>query len=354
MSDGSHSTYVRRREEVRSLLRAHELDVLLIYASQKNCSFCQWATGTRPRIFHYYFVTDVSSGFLAIDYHAESLRLLTTEPVSPIIEDLIDRDLASFLQPYRRVGLAGAAPFTHLQSALSEKEIVVLDGAFHRMILRKSDTEIEGIRRSAAIVKNVLVQAEQWVQPGISEEELARELRMALLARAEDLSFPLTVLSGPRLVSATAGAPGSRRIAEQDLVCIDAGVVADGFASDMTRMYPIRHPEAEERYRLLRESHDAVISRLRVDLPIRTVVNLYQEELGKRGLPAETLQIGDLGHSIGFQVHEYPFLYRPEYDSYAFVDGMVFTLEPEIVFPDTRMRVEDMVLMNERGTEKLT
>ena len=76
--------------------------------------------------------------------------------------------------------------------------------------------------------------------------------------------------------------------------------------------------------------------------------------MAKRGLPAETLAVGDLGHSIGFEVHEFPFLYRKEYDKYAIVDRMVFTLEPEIVFPRYRLRVEDMIAMVARKPVVLT
>lgn len=314
----------------------------------------QWATGTKPRIFHYFLFTKTESRFLAIDYHVESLKIKTTETIIPIIEDLVERDLASTVRPFHRVGIAGNAPFLHLRNVYREKEFVFLDDRFHMFLLQKSDEEIAGIARSAALVKRVLQQAKQWIQPGIREKQLAREIRMALLSSAEDMAFPMTVMSGQRLAKATAGIPTARCIDEKDIVCIDAGVIKNGFASDLTRMYFLNEPEAKARYRALRDAHDAVIATLTTGLPIREIVPLYKSELGKRQLPSQTLEVGDLGHSIGFNVHEYPFIYRPEYDHYCLLDRMVFTLEPEIVFPAYRLRVEDMVVMRGGKAEKLT
>lgn len=343
-----------RKEKLRGILQTHKLDVLLIFATNRNSSFSQWATGTKPRIFHYYYLTPKTSGFLAIDYHVESLRLQTEEPISPIIEDLVERDLAAFLKPFKRIGIAGLVPLTHLQNVYKAKDFVIVDEEFHHLLLSKSQEEIEGITKSAQIVHNVLRRAKQWVQAGITEEELARELQMALLAKAEDLSFALTVISGPRLKEATAGTPTSRVIGDKDMVCIDAGVIARGYSSDCTRMYFVNEPEAEERYKKLRQAHRRVITHLAVGMPIREIVGLYKEALTKDGLPAESLVEGDLGHSIGYNVHEYPFIYRPEYDKYALQEGMVFTLEPEIVFPDYRLRVEDMVVMKDGKPQRLT
>jgi Xaa-Pro aminopeptidase len=348
------ATLAERKETLRLMLRERRLDAILIYASNKESSFSQWTTGAKPRIFHYFLLTAADSRFLAIDYHVESLRLKTAEPITPIIEDLVERDLAVALKPFHSIGIAGSAPFGHLRGVYQEKKFVFLDERFHMLLLQKSDAEIAGIAQSAALTKRVLQQAKQWIQPGIREKQLAREIRMALLSSAEDMAFPMTVMSGPRLARATAGIPTGRQIDAKDIVCIDAGVIKNGFASDLTRMYFLEEPEAKARYRALRDAHDAVIAGLKTGLPIREIATLYKEELAQRQLPAETLEVGDLGHSIGFNVHEYPFIYRPEYDQYRLLDRMVFTLEPEIAFPAYRLRVEDMVVMRGGKAEKLT
>ena len=60
-----------------------------------------------------------------------------------------------------------------------------------------------------------------------------------------------------------------------------------------------------------------------------------------------------LGHSIGVEVHEAPWL-TPVYDDILRID-MVFAIEPSILLPGRHyLRMEDMVRIGPRRTEFLT
>jgi Xaa-Pro aminopeptidase len=60
-----------------------------------------------------------------------------------------------------------------------------------------------------------------------------------------------------------------------------------------------------------------------------------------------------LGHGIGVSVHEPPFLYQP--DDTTIRNGMTFTIEPSILLKGSwSNRVEDVVLVTEKGGEYLT
>ena len=63
--------------------------------------------------------------------------------------------------------------------------------------------------------------------------------------------------------------------------------------------------------------------------------------------------IGMMGHQIGIDVHEIPWLHNttPE----VFQPGMVMCIEPKLWLPgEAFMRTEDMVLITETGCESLT
>ena len=60
-----------------------------------------------------------------------------------------------------------------------------------------------------------------------------------------------------------------------------------------------------------------------------------------------------LGHAIGMDVHEPPFLTAS--DQTLLQEGMLFTIEPSIMqFEDYSARVEDVVVARPGGGEKLT
>jgi len=58
------------------------------------------------------------------------------------------------------------------------------------------------------------------------------------------------------------------------------------------------------------------------------------------------------GHSIGLDVHEYPFI--SEEDQTPLETGMTFTIEPSIFWPGrVGARIEDIIVVTENGGEKL-
>jgi Xaa-Pro dipeptidase len=62
-----------------------------------------------------------------------------------------------------------------------------------------------------------------------------------------------------------------------------------------------------------------------------------------------------LGHGIGLDVHEYPFIRNRPHDVWELKPGMVFTLEPGLYDPiHGGCRLENDFLITEAGNEMLT
>jgi Xaa-Pro aminopeptidase len=134
--------------------------------------------------------------------------------------------------------------------------------------------------------------------------------------------------------------------------------------ADMTRTYVVGEPPAEivEYQRLVKEALDRALEATRAGIPamdpFRAVCDLFQEagyptQLSKE--PGEVLASGffhGLGHGVGLEVHEPPWLGRAPGDLVA---GDVVTLEPGLYRQGFGgVRLEDLVLVTEDGAENLT
>jgi Xaa-Pro aminopeptidase len=134
--------------------------------------------------------------------------------------------------------------------------------------------------------------------------------------------------------------------------------------ADMTRTYVVGEPPEElaEYHRLVKAALDRALETTRAGIPaaepFRAVCDLFQEagyptQLSKG--PGEVLTSGffhGLGHGVGLEVHEPPWLGRAPGDMVA---GDVVTLEPGLYRQGFGgVRLEDLVLVTEHGAENLT
>jgi Xaa-Pro aminopeptidase len=134
--------------------------------------------------------------------------------------------------------------------------------------------------------------------------------------------------------------------------------------ADMTRTYVVGEPPEEltEYHRLVKAALDRALETTRAGIPaaepFRAVCDLFREagyptQLSKG--PGEVLTSGffhGLGHGVGLEVHEPPWLGRAPGDMVA---GDVVTLEPGLYRQGFGgVRLEDLVLVTENGAENLT
>jgi Xaa-Pro aminopeptidase len=111
-------------------------------------------------------------------------------------------------------------------------------------------------------------------------------------------------------------------------------------------------------YNACRKIHDAVLAQIR---PGANCEKLFldtvrlAEDLGYKDsyLGPPGLQCRFIGHGIGLELNEFPFLALGQ--SYPLEAGMTFAVEPKIVFPgEGSVGVENTVLVTGDGCEILT
>ena len=232
---------------------------------------------------------------------------------------------------------------------------------------RKTASEIEGIRRAQRACERAL-------------DAIRAELRTAAAptcasARARALqAFNEAGVLVPDLPIVSHGAqtavghdPGSGSIAEGEPVVVDLFPQdpESGCFADTTRTFCLGEPPAElvEYHRLCREALELVVPRVRPGVLGRELFGLVCDHFEAAGYttqrtkePGAVLEDGffhSLGHGVGLDVHEQPFLGRLGTDE--LVPGDVLAIEPGLYRKGYGgCRLEDLVLVTEDGCEVLT
>ena len=183
---------------------------------------------------------------------------------------------------------------------------------------------------------------------------MRRLLDVLLLEHGADApSFPTIVAAGSN-ASMPHATPSDRVIQGNDLVIIDFGATFEGYHSDTTRTIKANNrdfsaPEARIIEAVL-SSHQRGVSEMKpgktggeVDLCVRRT---FSEE-------DEPFFIHGLGHGLGLQIHEYPFIVPNSNDDIA--PRNVATIEPGLYFPgNCGVRIEDSYVISKDENTRLS
>jgi Xaa-Pro dipeptidase len=137
-------------------------------------------------------------------------------------------------------------------------------------------------------------------------------------------------------------------------ILFDFGAIVDGYCYDYGRTVFFGEPEAgfEAIFQLVMASQAAGIAALRPDGTTAADADRAAREVIRAGGFGEAFR-HRLGHAIGLDVHEPPFLTAS--DDTTLREGMLFTVEPSIMqFETFSARVEDVVAVAAGGGEPLT
>ena len=228
-----------------------------------------------------------------------------------------------------------------------------VSGLAERLRSVKDAMEIEAIRRSMDLCGKAYLQTLKKIKVGMTESAIAAELeyRMRRLG-AEKPSFETIVASGERTALPHAQPTGARLEANR-LLLIDMGACLNGYASDMTRVvHTGRASKATRRlYDAVLEAHLAALDLVRPGVTCSAVDGAARKTLKRFGYDRYFQH--STGHGLGLEIHEAPRVGRKVAD--VIEQNMVITIEPGAYIPGAGgVRIEDTVLVTERGAESLT
>jgi len=193
----------------------------------------------------------------------------------------------------------------------------------------------------------------KMTRPGVKESEVAAELEYAARkAGAEGMSFP-TIIAGGTRSSLPHGRASEATIPSRGFVVCDFGVILAGYCSDMTRTMHVGRPTSEARriYEAVRQAQQAAIEAVQPGVTAGEVDQAARKLLKKSNL--DRYFTHSTGHGVGLEIHEPPRIATGQEE--ILHPGMVITIEPGVYIPGKfGVRIEDMVVVTERGCQVLT
>jgi Xaa-Pro aminopeptidase len=269
-------------------------------------------------------------------------------------------DLATWLE--QRGGRPLAVLGAPLPDVPSDAQLVAdLRYGLNHVRRQKDAVELERMRTAERATRGGFAHVAPLIEPGRSERELQIELEAAFFrGGADSLAFDTIVGSGPNS-AVLHFRPSSRRLADGDLVLIDAGGEYHGYASDVTRTYPASGrftPEQEQVYAIVaaaseratelctagtewRDVHGAAALVIAEGLVELGLLRGDPEDLVERGSQALFFPHG-VGHMVGLGIRDAGELLRGRESGdegfprlrvdLPLMPGHVFTVEPGIYF----------------------
>lgn len=229
--------------------------------------------------------------------------------------------------------------------------------------MQKDEAEIELLRQAGELTDNAIRQSLSRIRQGVTMRELQLEIEFqGRRLGASGVSFQpvsgfIAESAGPTGTIFSYGPDEGLRV--DTTIFFDVGFVLDGYCSDWGRSVYFGSPPTEEAnaYAAL---GNAVVDAVKSIRPGHTkacdVYDLIEKPLGQTGFDEyirARLKSKSVGHQIGIEVHENPWL-EPGYDE-VLKPGMVMCFEPKLWKDGSfYLRVEDMVLITEHAAEFLT
>jgi len=238
-------------------------------------------------------------------------------------------------------------------SLKKDYELKPLKGVLEKMRAVKDAGEVARIEESQKAAERALEKASKVFKEGMSELDIASELEYNLRREgAESYAFECLVASGYR-GAYTHGMPTKKKVGGGEPVVMDFGVKVSGYCSDMTRTVFFGKPKDElaKIYGVVLQSQEAALRAAEPGMKGKDLDAVARHIIEGEGY-GQYFGHG-LGHGVGIAVHEEPGV-RPSAEE-ELVPWNVVTIEPGIYLPKHGgVRIEDMVLITEKGSRDLT
>lgn len=351
---------------------------------------------------YYYLSGSTQNGILFVPLEGKPLLMVKREverarlesPLEEVVELKSIRDLPSLIQDHW-----GRLP----QTLGLELDVLPVNDYFKyeslfpgarfidtSLIIRdtrkiKSPFEIDLMKMAGEIGRKTYQKGREMLKEGMTEIEFGGLLEAAAkmyghegLLRVRSLNYEAYswhVLSGSSggIVSQSDSPMGglglspafpvgaSRKVMKaHEPILVDFGTCYHGYQADETRMFSIGEMEDKfiDAYKVCQEIHDAVLEETRPGTDCEAIFQhtlQLAEKLGYKNsyLGPPGLQTRFIGHGIGLELNEFPFLAQGH--SYPLEEGMTFAVEPKIVFPgEGSVGLENTVVVTQDGYDILT
>lgn len=361
MSGIGKEIYARRRDKLRSLMRARNLDALLVSlpANRFYLSGFELHDPQPNESAGSLIICADGRDWLATDARYETAAKNLWEPERVFIY----RRQADLRRPLGRLGSiigietrnVNLAFFNALKAPGKgfQPAFVAADGLVEKLRVIKEPEEIDALKASFALNHKMFNRLAEHVAQkrvaGLSEASLAWDVEKFFRENgASELAFATIVATGPNAALPHA-IPGAALIRENAPLLVDAGCRVMNYCSDQTRTFwPGAAPDAEftKAYDLIRQAQEKAIAAIRPGVACSVVYETARAVFAQAGV--EKAFTHSLGHGVGLETHEAPSLSGASVETLA--SGMAVTVEPGLYYPEWGgARLEYTVLVSEDG-----
>jgi len=296
-----------------------------------------------------------------------------------------DRRLRHWMKQVRAQVRSGINPPSELHD---------VEALIHEMRLFKDVHEIDTMRRAAAISARAHIRAMQRCKPGIREYQLEAELLHEFRNSGSQSVAYNSIVAGGANACILHYRAGASELRSGELCLIDAGCELDGYASDITRTFPVSGKFTGPQralYNITLAAQEAAIAMAKSGNTFMQPHEAALEVLTQGLLDEKLLKLSELGslenaietaayrrfymhrtsHWLGMDVHDVG-SYREQHESAReeekpwriLKSGMVITIEPGLyvrpaddideAFWNIGIRIEDDAVINDSGCELIS
>jgi len=287
---------------------------------------------------------------------------------------VLDNQMTGLLNQLREQGRAGMQ---------APNQVVDVRQLIDPMRLVKSEAELAIMQHAADISAQAHIRAMQITQPNMMEYEVEAEFLHAFTRSGAQAPAYTSIVAGGANACTLHYISNRDQLKEGDLLLIDAGCELDGYASDITRTFPVNGKftaPQKDLYELVLAAQAAAIEQVNTqnhwNAPHEAALNVLVDGFIHYGLCKGTrdavIESGDYrqfymhrtGHWLGLDVHDVGAYQTAAGDWCMLEAGNVLTVEPGCYvrpadgvpehFWDIGIRIEDDVVVTADGSKVMT
>jgi len=364
----SNEERLARQERARALMEANDLDAILLMEGTSLNYFTgiRWWGGERmfamvlPAKGAAFYVCPAFEEGRAREQIAKApeggqpdVRVWQEDenPYQRIAQGIKDREILT-----GKVGIEETVRFVFregIEKAAPQVKLVSATPITAGCRMGKSHAELELMQLASNVTLSAYAAVYQALHDGMTQFDLGK-----LIAAAHDrLGFPGDALVEVGEYSAFPHGSAQPQVIREGIpILVDGGCKVEGYQSDITRMLVIGRPsdKLKKVFEIVHRAQSAALAAARPGVECGSVDAAARKVISDAGYgPDYKFFMHRLGHGIGMDGHEWPYLVRG--NSLKLAPNMTFSDEPGIyIRGEFGVRLEDDMHITENGAELFT
>lgn len=279
-------------------------------------------------------------------YQQEALKLRSKNLNVKIARERTEllENIETLLKKCKKVGFEKEnLTYGEFQKLSKNLKLIPTENLVENMRVIKTEDEIKKIEKAQIISQKAFDQILKTLKVGQTEEEIANTLQSIIKSLGgHGLAFETIIASGPN-----SGYPhhqsGKRKIQKGDVLLFDFGAKFQNYHADLSRTIFVGKAKDEQKniFHHVKTAQQKAITQIKAGTKTKKAFDFSNSHF--QNLKLEEYFLHGLGHGIGLEIHEPPYLRSSTEDE--LLENMVFSVEPGLYFPWGGVRIEDLVVI---------